>query len=157
MHYGRYGKDSEDLRLSGLTVGYPSLVRGYEPGSFTPDECTLASDQSLSCPPSTASSEVGCWSPMRSCECNCLGPGALFQAQCPSVETGLFYDAGIAWRSKEISRALGIPRRPVSSYGATMRFNVLDFLSGSSVMFMPTIAHKRDGGGSSPSFQVSDL
>ncbi len=33
-----------------LSVGYPSLVRGYEPGSFTAAECTVSSAQSISCP-----------------------------------------------------------------------------------------------------------
>lgn len=38
MHYGRYGGDSEDERLSLLYVGRASLVRGYDDMSAT--ECT---------------------------------------------------------------------------------------------------------------------
>jgi outer membrane protein assembly factor BamA len=39
MHYGRYGRNSEDGRISPLFLGYSSVIRGYEPGSFTAEEC----------------------------------------------------------------------------------------------------------------------
>ena len=39
MHFGRYGIDSEDARLFPLFIGYPHLVRGYDTGTFEPDEC----------------------------------------------------------------------------------------------------------------------
>ena len=39
MHYGRYGRDSEDARLSPLYLGYPGLVRGYDVSSFDANEC----------------------------------------------------------------------------------------------------------------------
>ena len=29
MHFGRYGRDSEDVRLVEMYLGYPELVRGY--------------------------------------------------------------------------------------------------------------------------------
>ena len=39
LHYGRYGRDGEDARLSPLYLGYPGLVRGYEMNSFDANEC----------------------------------------------------------------------------------------------------------------------
>ena len=39
LHYGRYGAGGEDPRLGPLFLGYPSLVRGYDTGSFTAAEC----------------------------------------------------------------------------------------------------------------------
>ncbi|HYI13133.1 MAG TPA: BamA/TamA family outer membrane protein [Thermoanaerobaculia bacterium] len=39
MHYGRYGKGSEDPRLSTLYLGRGSLMRGYDPYSIDPIEC----------------------------------------------------------------------------------------------------------------------
>jgi hypothetical protein len=131
LHYGRYGKDSEDQRLTELSLGYPSLVRGYEPGSFTPSECTITSDQSISCP--TFDRLFGSRLLVGNAELRLplLGfMGVIPSRSVPPVETAFFYDAGLAWRSKDLSRALGIPRRPVSSYGATLRFNVLGYFIG---------------------------
>ncbi|HVT02377.1 MAG TPA: BamA/TamA family outer membrane protein [Thermoanaerobaculia bacterium] len=48
LHYGRYGTDAESNLLSPLFVGQPSLVRGYESGSFNISECGSA--PSGSCP-----------------------------------------------------------------------------------------------------------
>jgi hypothetical protein len=39
-------------------------------------------------------------------------------------------DAGMAWRSKELARAFNVPRKPVSSYGTSLRVNVLGFFIG---------------------------
>ncbi len=44
MHYGRYGKEAADSRLYPLYIGYETLVRGYNPGSFSSDEIYGASD-----------------------------------------------------------------------------------------------------------------
>jgi hypothetical protein len=54
MHYGRYGKDSENGRLSPLYLGEETLIRGYGWGSFTPNECvsngSTQSSSTSSCP-----------------------------------------------------------------------------------------------------------
>lgn len=39
VHYGRYGADAEDSRISPLYVGQSSLVRGYEIDSISASEC----------------------------------------------------------------------------------------------------------------------
>ena len=39
MHYGRYGRDGADPRIFPLYIGYPWLVRGYDVGSFSSEEC----------------------------------------------------------------------------------------------------------------------
>src|SRR5690606_32250691 len=41
LHVGRYGSGGEDERLYPLFLGYSTLVRGYEPGSFESSECTI--------------------------------------------------------------------------------------------------------------------
>lgn len=48
LHYGRYGSGSEDFRISPLFLGYPTLVRGYDSGTFRNDECVA--DAQSSCP-----------------------------------------------------------------------------------------------------------
>src|SRR6185369_16912578 len=44
LHYGRYGPGGEDSRLRPLFIGYSTLIRGYNSGSF---------DASTECPPSS--------------------------------------------------------------------------------------------------------
>ncbi len=39
LHYGRYGKGSEDTRLSPLYLGQGSIMRGYDPYSINVGEC----------------------------------------------------------------------------------------------------------------------
>jgi Tol biopolymer transport system component len=39
MHYGRYGSGAGDDRLGILFLGYPTLVRGYDYGSFSTANC----------------------------------------------------------------------------------------------------------------------
>jgi hypothetical protein len=39
MHYGRYGAGGQDERLFPLFVGYPTLVRGYDVGTFDSSDC----------------------------------------------------------------------------------------------------------------------
>ena len=48
MHLGRYGSSAEDGRLTPLFIGYPTLVRGYDVGTFRTSECTP--NATSSCP-----------------------------------------------------------------------------------------------------------
>ena len=48
LHLGRYGSGAEDARLTPLFLGYPTLVRGYDYGSYTVGDCTPTADGS--CP-----------------------------------------------------------------------------------------------------------
>lgn len=47
LHFGRYGDDAENPRIRPLYVGSPTLVRGYELGSFSASEC---GDDNTTCP-----------------------------------------------------------------------------------------------------------
>ena len=49
IHYGRYGRDSEDTRLYPLFVGDQSLVHGYDFNSIGLDECVSTGDPNA-CP-----------------------------------------------------------------------------------------------------------
>jgi hypothetical protein len=46
------------------------------------------------------------------------------------VETAVFYDAGIAWHRAEDEELIQIARQPVTSYGASLRVNILGFAIG---------------------------
>jgi Tol biopolymer transport system component len=131
MHFGRYGGDAESLLMRDLSVGYPSLVRGYEPGSFTAADCELSSAQSISCPAfdrlfgsrmAVANAEL---------RLSLTGyRGLLSNSGLPPIEIAPFFDAGMAWRSQDLARALNVARVPVSSYGVSMRFNVIGYFIG---------------------------
>jgi Tol biopolymer transport system component len=127
LHYGRYGGDADDRRLGDLSVGFPSLVRGYEPGSFSASECVITGEQTLFCP--AFDRLFGSKMVVANAELRLplLGfRGIIPSRSAPPVEIAPFYDVGMAWRSMDTS----VARRPVSSTGASLRFNVFGFFIG---------------------------
>jgi len=131
MHFGRYGGDAESQRLQDLFLGYPSLVRGYEADSFSIQECGSTLMVNGACPAfdrlfgsriAVANAEL---------RIPLLGfLGVVPSRSLPPVESALFYDAGMAWTSAAVARSLNRPRKPVSSYGVSLRFNVLGYFIG---------------------------
>jgi hypothetical protein len=129
LHYGRYGRDGEDSRLSPLYVGYPGMVRGYEMGSFNADEC----------PPNATNNcdvfdrLVGTRMMIGSAEFRVPLVG-LFNRRAMygpvPVEIGLFADAGVAWTSDIKPGFLGGDREWARSVGATLRFNAFGYAVG---------------------------
>ncbi|HET7710770.1 MAG TPA: BamA/TamA family outer membrane protein, partial [Thermoanaerobaculia bacterium] len=102
LHYGRYGSDGEDNRLSPLYVGQGSLVRGYDLYSINPSECTGATPTSP-CPvfdrlvgSKLAAASVELRMPL-------LGTRDFGLINAPAVPTELvaFADAGAAWTDDE--------------------------------------------------------
>jgi Tol biopolymer transport system component len=127
MHYGRYGSGAEDPRFSPLFLGYPSLVRGYEVGSFEAQECgvTLSGrcpvfDQLEGSRLFIANAEL------RFPLLGVLG-GRNFYGPLP-IEAAVFADTGVAWTAQQKASFLGGDRDFVSSVGATLRANVLGFM-----------------------------
>jgi WD40 repeat protein len=128
MHYGRYGRDSEDSRLSFIDLGYPGLVRGYDYGSFEPEECLGAG---ATCP--AINQLFGSRIAVANAELRFPLFGAFsrrtFYGPLP-LEVALFSDAGIAWTSDSEPRFLNGDRDWVRSAGVGLRFNLLGFLIG---------------------------
>ena len=133
MTYGRYGSGGEDPRLSELWVGQSALIRGYDPNSFTTNECTLGDDET-DCP--ELARLVGSRLAVGNVELRIplIGTdelGLLSWGFLP-VEVAPFFDIGTAWTSDE-SPVLSIDRStpdrvPVMSYGVTSRINVFGYL-----------------------------
>lgn len=124
VHTGRYGRDSESSRISPLFIGYPGLIRGYDAQSFTLDECGPNGD----CPDfaNLFGSRIG----VANLELRLplLGAlGVLRSPAVPPVEAAGFYDTGVAWTDGEGARFLGGRRSAVSSYGTSLRVNLLGF------------------------------
>ena len=129
LHYGRYGRDSEDDRLSPLFVGYPGLVRGYEVPSFDSSECVPnetsecpAFDRLLGSRMAIASAELRF--PLLG-----LFGGRSYYGAFP-IEMALFGDAGTAWTADQRPRFIGGEsgdRDWVRSAGVALRVNALGF------------------------------
>ena len=127
MHYGRYGGDSEDDRLQDLYLGYSSLIRGYSYGSFDAVECGTVQDNSCPVFDQLFGSRLGVVN--LELRVPILGPLGLIPrtSGIPPVEIAPFFDAGVAWTSFDEASFLGGSRDPISSYGASMRINLLGF------------------------------
>jgi WD40 repeat protein len=134
LHFGRYGSDAEDQRLSPVFVGSPWLLHGYDEGSFTVEECgpgpdCPAFDRLLGSRLAVANLEL---------RLPLLGAlGVVPSAGFPPVEMAGFYDVGVAWTDAEKAGFLGGPRDPVTSWGAALRVNLLGFAVGEIALVHP--------------------
>ncbi len=138
LHVGRYGGDAEDDRLQDLFLGYPSLVRGYGAGSFTVGECGPAAEDETSCP--AFDRLLGSRIAVANAELRVplVGPlGLVPSRSAPPVETAIFYDAGLAWGGDRRAAVLGSRRSSATSYGVSLRFNLLGFAIGQISLVHP--------------------
>jgi hypothetical protein len=129
VHYGRYGRDSEDVRISPLYLGYPGLVRGYDVNSFGANEC--AADSRGACP--AFDQTVGSRMIIGNAELRFPLYGQFsrrsFYGPLP-IELALFTDAGVAWNSDSKPTLFGGDRDWVRSAGAALRFNAFGYAVG---------------------------
>jgi hypothetical protein len=126
LHFGRFGQDVRDERLFPLYLGYPTLVRGYDAGSFRPEECVPAVDGT--CP--TFDRLFGEQMLVVNLEARVpavgLFNGKLDYGPLP-IELFSFFDAGLAWTSADKPSFAGGSRTWVRSTGFGARVNVLGF------------------------------
>jgi Tol biopolymer transport system component len=125
LHFGRYGSESEDPRLSQLFLGYPHLVRGYQSGSFTADECRADGgcpvfDRLIGSRLLVANAEVRF--PLSSAFGADPWSGPI------PVEVAFFGDAGYAWSQGAKPDLFGGAVDPVTSAGVALRVALQRFL-----------------------------
>ena len=125
MHFGRYGSDAEDSRLSPLFLGWDGLVRGYSLGSFSAAECPASVGTTGSCP--VFDQLVGSRILVGNAELRfpllgLLNPGGGYYGGLP-LEIAFFGDAGVAWDSSVKPALFGGERKLVKSVGVAARFN----------------------------------
>lgn len=128
LEYGRYGGGADDSRLQDVFLGYPSLVHGYDPNSFSTSECGPRFSTTGSCPvfDNLVGSRIGVANAEARLEL--LGPlGIIPSKPVPPVEAAWFYDTGVAWTGFAKPGIFGGSRDGVSSYGAALRVNILGF------------------------------
>lgn len=125
LHYGRYGKNSEDSRFYELFLGYQSLVRGYDYNSFSAGECGTGGCSALN---RLFGSKLAVANfELRFPLLGAFGIGPGFYGYFP-IDTGVFYDAGVAWTKEIKPNFLGGSRKPVTSYGPFVRINVFGYV-----------------------------
>lgn len=132
-HHGRYLKDAESNRLAPFFLGFETLVRGYNLGSFDLSECT-GNLQSGQCP--EMERLIGSRISVINAELRLplFGTERFGLINFPYLPTELaaFFDAGVAWTRTEqpdIEFSTSSTKRiPVTSAGLAARFNLLGFL-----------------------------
>jgi Tol biopolymer transport system component len=125
IHYGRYGRDSEDQRMYPLYIGYESFVRGYDyysfgssdyPGGAGFDQNRLFGSKML-----VANAEL------RFPLLGVLGLGKGYYGAFP-IDMIAFYDWGVAWTAKNKPVLSGPNHTSISSAGIGLRVNVFGYL-----------------------------
>lgn len=126
LHYGRYGADAEDPRLTPLFIGYQGLVRGYDFGSFDANECNSIDMNSCDAFDRLNGSRVAIAGAELRFPLLGLFSRKSFYGAFP-IEMAFFADAGVAWDSRTKPRFAGGDRDWARSAGAAVRVNVLGF------------------------------
>jgi len=130
MHFGRYGSGALDDRILPLDIGYPWLVRGYDIGNITSDECRVTAtsgceliDQLIGSRMLVGNIELR-FPLLRpfGAERNMYGP--------LPMEVALFADTGTAWTGGQKPSFLGGSRDGVASAGVALRVSLFGFAVG---------------------------
>jgi len=126
LHFGRYGSDAEDVRLNELYLGFGSLIRGYNDGSFSFEECGDAFDETGDCP--VFDQLFGSRLALANLEMRVplLGYFGIIESPgIPPLDLAVFFDAGTAWTKEADSELFGGERKVVTSHGIAARLNLL--------------------------------
>ena len=142
LHYGRYGRDGEDMRLAPLYLGYPGLVRGYDVSSFDATECGTNTTDCAAFDQTVGSRMLLGTAEIRFPLLGLFNPRGMYGGL--PVELALFTDAGVAWTSDERPSIFGGSRDWVRSVGAALRFNAFGYAIGELDYVKPL---DRDGRG----------
>jgi Tol biopolymer transport system component len=142
MHYGRYGRDSDGIRvledgrreqiLNPIFLGWETLVRGYSRESFSATECTETATNP--CPEYSRlfGSRIGVTSLEFRIPLFGVPEFGLINFPLLPTEIAPFVDAGVAWSQNdsptwELSRT-SLERIPVVSTGISARMNILGYM-----------------------------
>ena len=144
MHVGRYGRDAEDPRIYPLFIGYPTLVRGYDIGSFSPTECGPVSGQCPIFDQMVGSRFIVASAELRFPPFGLLGLGSGYYGFLP-VDGGIFYDGGAAGTETQGAKIFGTgPRDVVKSAGISFRMNLLAYAIGQMDVVHPFNRPQKD-------------
>jgi outer membrane protein assembly factor BamA len=144
MHYGRYGPGADDDRLYPLFLGDTWFIRGYDYTSVGDqvegDDAAIAEsaqelyyDRLLGTRMAVANLEM---------RVPLLGALGLFPTPAvPPIEAAVFFDAGATYQPKDFAYGLGGTsggwRQTLTSYGLSLRLNLLGFAVGEAALVHP--------------------
>jgi len=141
-HYGRYGKDAENMLYSSLYIGYPWYIRGYDNAVFTnyvPGTNSMGIENLLG-------SRMALFNFEFRVPTTGIEQLALIKSKFLYTEAALFFDAGVAWNSgarlrfsdgpvledTRVDYFTGIAepftRKLVTSAGISLRINLFGYL-----------------------------
>lgn len=123
LHYGRYGKGSDDSRLWPMYLGYENLVRGYDYYTFDYAEFDEANPEAFDFDRLFGSRMIVANVELRFPVFGVLGIGRGYYGVWP-LEFLAFYDIGTAWYSGEKPDWFGGDKKAVSSAGVGLRTNL---------------------------------
>ena len=127
LYYGRHGSGADDVRLTPLYLGYPSLIRGYDIGSFSATECRASGTDSCPAFDRLLGSRLLLGNlELRFPLLGLLGLGSGFYGALP-IETGIFADGGMAYCDHTEPLFCSGDNHPVYSTGGVMRVNILGY------------------------------
>jgi Tol biopolymer transport system component len=126
LYYGRLGRDAEDYRLPTLYLGYPGLVRGYDPNSFENGECGVTTDGSCPAFDRLIGSQVAIGNAELRFPLWGVFKRDQFYGPLP-VEMALFSDIGVAMGDNSRQSSARTNGKAVTSVGTAIRVNVLGF------------------------------
>ncbi len=127
LHFGRYGKGSDDPRLWPLFLGYETLVRGYDYTTFEYREFDETNPQFFDFDRLLGTRMLVANVELRFPVFKVLGLGRGYYGIWP-LEFLAFYDIGTAWYSGEKPSWFGGNKKPVSSAGVGLRTNLFGAL-----------------------------
>lgn len=141
MHFGRWGNDARDERLSRLFLGYSQLIRGYSSGSFDVRACNprvpLEQCDELNVFSELFGTRIGVGN--AEARLPLLGPLGVISkvGNVPPIDLIGFFDAGVAWSSDQGQTSVneqafffGGDRDLLTSAGAGLRVNLFGFALG---------------------------
>jgi WD40 repeat protein len=127
FYYGRHGSGADDPRLAPIYIGYPSLVRGYDIGSFNAIECQASGTTSCPAFDRLLGSRVAVGNlELRWPLFGLLHLGSGYYGAFP-IETAIFADGGVAYCDHTNPLFCTGDNHPVYSTGAAMRINLLGY------------------------------
>ncbi|HUL02905.1 MAG TPA: hypothetical protein VLV16_06710 [Gemmatimonadales bacterium] len=127
LYYGRHGSGADDIRLTPLYLGYPSLLRGYDIGSFNATECRASG--TTSCPVFDrllGSRLILGNAELRFPLLGLLHLGSGYYGALP-IETAIFADGGMAYCDGANPFFCNGDNHAVYSTGGAMRVNLLGY------------------------------
>jgi Tol biopolymer transport system component len=133
-YFGRHGRDEGEFRFF---AGRPEYIRGYTSGSFAKNECANVADENTFTGCGRLDELVGTRLALGTVELR-IPLWDIFRflpAGFPALEAALFYDVGLTWESGMDLKLRRDPgddptqvRSPLTSLGASIRANILNFL-----------------------------